>query len=299
MENTLSSLDWSLVQSFLAVAQEGSLSAAARKSGQSQPTIGRHIKSLEAQFNVPLFKRVSRGYELTEVGQNLLRPAQEMHRAALNLNLSAAGQSTELTGTVRITASDLVAHHLLPPIIAKMRTEHPGILIDVVASNSSDNLLYREADIAVRMYRPTQLDVITRHLGGLAMGVYGAKSYFEEHGRPQTAEDLFQHAFVGYDRDDQIIRGMREMGWPATREMFQTRCDDQAVYWQLVCAGCGLGITQRSIGDQKIGVEQVVPDLPIPKLPVWLTAHEALRQTPRIRVIWDHLVAGLSVHLDH
>lgn len=294
MDISLTSLDWSLLQSFLAVADEGSLSGAARKLGASQPTLGRQIKQIETQLGVTLFHRQPRGFALTDIGAELLGPARAMQDAAMQVSLTAAGRAQNTSGTVRITASVFVANFILPPIIAKLRLAHPEISIDLIPNDASENLLFREADIALRMYRPSQLDVITRHLCDLPLGMFASVDYLDRKGRPQTIDDIFDgHDLVGYDRDERILRGMRQMGLDAKRNWFQTRCDEDVIYWELVRLGCGIGFSQVHVGRKGPCVEQILPDVPIPPLPVWLTAHQAMQQTPRIRRVWDILAAEI------
>lgn len=294
MDISLTSLDWSLLQSFLAVADEGSLSGAARKLGASQPTLGRQIKQIETQLGVTLFHRQPRGFALTDIGAELLGPARAMQDAAMQVSLTAAGRAQNTSGTVRITASVFVANFILPPIIAKLRLAHPEISIDLIPNDASENLLFREADIALRMYRPSQLDVITRHLCDLPLGMFASTDYLARKGRPQTMGDIFDgHDLVGYDRDERILRGMRQMGLDAKRNWFQTRCDEDVIYWELVRLGCGIGFSQVHVGRKDPCVEQILPDVPIPPLPVWLTAHQAMQQTPRIRRVWDILAAEI------
>lgn len=287
-------LDWGLVQSFLAVAEEGSLSAAATRLSLSQPTLGRHIRLIEQQLRSELFHRVPRGYILTEAGQMLLQNARTMRDAARDIQLTASGLQQDIAGSVRITASEIVSHHLLPTILAGIRRDHPEIQIELVASNSTENLLFREADIAVRMYRPRQLDVVTQFVGTLGLGIYAARDFVARYGRPGNPDELMQYPLVGYDRQDLIIEGMRAAGFDVTRESFGTRCDNQPVYWELVRAGCGIGFGQSAIGEADPQVERILPELEIPGLPVWLTSHEAMRSTPRIRRVWDRLLEGLT-----
>lgn len=289
MKMPLNRIDWSLIQAFLAVAETGSLSAAAREMGASQPTLGRQIKALEAELDADLFSRQPRGLVLTDTGAALLEPANAMRTAMGQITLTAAGQSAQLEGTVRITASVMTALYHLPPIIADIRKAEPQIAIDLVPSDSTSNLLYREADIAVRMYRPTQLDLITRHIGDLQLGVFAAKSYLRDNPGPLTPQDVSKHQFVGYDAQTDIIDGFRSAGITVNREFFKTRCDDNVGYWNLVRAGCGIGFGQVIVGRQDPLVEEIDIGLPIPPLPMWLTAHEAMRQTPRIRRVWDSL----------
>jgi DNA-binding transcriptional LysR family regulator len=290
----MDNLDWSLIRSLLAVAEAGSLSAAARATGISQPTLGRHVQAAEAALGVPLFTRVAQGLVLTEAGQALMPAAKAMQAAAAELALTAAGRVTGIAGSVRITASRVVSHTILPPILAQLRAEEPGIQIDLVPSDTSENLLFGEADIALRMYRPTQGDLVARHVGDLALGLYAARTYLDRVGRPTSPEDLMRLEFVGEDRQDQIIRVMGRLGIAVSRSFFPVRCDDPLAYNALIQAGCGLGGMLRRLGDADPALERidVIPDLP--SLPVWLTAAPQLRQSPRLRRVWDALATGFT-----
>jgi DNA-binding transcriptional LysR family regulator len=236
-----------------------------------------------------LLTRARRGYDLTDAGAAMLPAARAMREAAASLALLAAGREQSLQGTVRLTASRVVSHYLLPPILADLRRQEPGIEIELVPSDSTENLLFREADIALRMYRPTQLDVVTRHLGNLPLAIYAARNFLDLHGRPQTPEALLALDFVGMDRSDLSLRMMAGLGIARRREDFPMRCDDQVVYWALVQAGCGVGAAQCVIGDADPLVERIARFVTLPNLPVWLTAPEALRQNPRVRRVMEFL----------
>lgn len=294
MAHSLSNLDWSLVQSFIAVAEEGSLTAAASRLGQTQPTLGRRIQAMEERLELTLFTRQRRGLALTEVGSALLGPAKDMQAAAARLSLAAAGQSQTLTGTVRITTSMVVAHHVMPALLARITREEPQIEIELQASDASDNLLFHEADIAVRMYRPTQLDVVTRHLGDMRIGLFAAQSYLDRAGIPRSLEALAGHDWVGYDRNQLIIQGMRSLGWEVDRSFFKTRCDSQTTYWELVRAGCGIGVGPAYVAAKFPEVREVLPEVKIDPLPIWLSVPQALRNTPRVRRIFDVLAEELT-----
>ena len=294
MAADLRNLDWSLVAAFVAVAETGSLSAAARQLGSTQPTLGRQIKALEQQLAETLFQRTARGFDLTEMGAALLPAAIAMRDAANDLALTVAGKSASLAGTVRITASVATSVYHLPPIIADIRAKEPEIEIELVASDKSGNLLYREADIAVRMYQPKQLDLVTRHIGGFAIGIFAAKSYIARRGLPQSQDEFFRHEFVGYDADMRIVDGFRDAGFTVDRTFFAVRCDENIANWELVRAGCGIGFAQRNIAARDPDIVEIEMGFPIPAIPVWLTAHQAMRQTPRIRRVWDLLAEGLQ-----
>jgi DNA-binding transcriptional LysR family regulator len=297
MVGSPSPLDWTLVRAFLAVAETGSLSAAARKLGQSQPTLGRHIKAAETVLGAKLFTRAPSGFELTEVGRILLEPAREMARASARLETLAAGRDMTVSGTVRITASVVVSHYLLPPIIADLRDAEPEIEVELVPSDTSENLIFREADIAIRMFRPTQLDIVTRQIGESPLALYAADEILRRHGQPKDLDDLARLPFVGFDRSDMILRLLREWGIDASRSFFGVRCDDQAAYWRLVCAGCGVGGMQTAIGHGEPRVRRLSFQPDLAPLPVWIAAHAAMYKTPRVKRVWDFVAGALGRRL--
>jgi len=292
--NRLSNLDWTLIQTFVSVADKGSLSAAARALKISQPTAGRHIRAAESALGFELFQRAQRSFILSDAGQVLLPAAKEMAKAAARLSLLAEGRDSDLSGVVRITASEIVAHYLLPDILAKIQVQAPNIELEILPTNTAVNLLFRDSDIAVRMYRPTQLDLITRRVGELKLGMFAARSYVAKRGLPLRPEDIGQHDFVGYNDDPAIIDGMRAMGFDVDRSFFKIRCDQQTVVWEMVRAGCGIGITQERVGRADPDMVQVLPDMPLPVLPMWLTAPTALQSNARIRRLFDLLAMGLQ-----
>jgi len=290
----IGNLDWSLVQAFLAVAETGSLSAAARDLKASQPTLGRQIKQIETQLGADLFHRQPRGLSLTETGAALVEPARVMRQAMQQITLTAAGQQETLKGTVRITASTATSCYHMPAIIADIRVQEPEIEIELVPSDDTRNLLFREADIAVRMYRPTQLDLITQHIGDIELGMFAAHSYLKRRGVP-TADTIMHHDVVGYDTNPAILDGLKAAGFPIDRDFFGVRCDDFIAYWELVRAGCGIGFSQANVGRGDAAVQELHLGYDLPSLPVWLTAHEAMRQTPRIRRVWELLAERLKL----
>jgi molybdate transport repressor ModE-like protein len=276
------SIDWALLQSFLRVARAGSLSAAARASGISQPTLGRHMRALQDRLGKPLLTRTPSGQALTPAGAALLAEAEAMEAAAARIALAAAGASARLEGTVRLTASRMVAHYLLPPLLERLRRQEPGIQIELVASDQPENLLFRQADIALRMFRPESGDLTVQKLADLPLGLYAAKRYLARAGRPRNVEALMKLDFVGYDRSELMLQAMAKNGIAVSRDFFALRCDDQLVHWALVRAGCGVGGMQIGIARADREVERIAPFLALPPLPLWLVVPEALRHVPRI-----------------
>ena len=293
MDIDLQKLDWSLIQSFLAVAETGSLSAAAAALRQSQPTLGRHIKTLEDQLRVALFQRHPKGLGLTEMGERIRPSAEAMRAAMTQIANTAEAEAGQLSGTVRIACSVFAAQYILPPIIAQIREAEPAISLVLQPSDDSDNLTFREADIAVRMYRPKQLDLVTRHIGDIEMGVFAAHTYLARKGHPDRLQALFEHDVVGYDTSPLMIHAVKALGYDVAIEVFAVRTDNQTVYWELVRAGCGIGFSQARLGRSDPLVQELSVGLTIPSLPVWLTTHETVRRIPRVDRVWSLLVATI------
>jgi len=281
--------DWNLIKSFVAVAETGSLSGAARRLAASQPTLGRHVAELEQALGVTLFRRGRRGYELTEAGSTLYERGRAVSEQANAFSLLALGSVEAIEGTVRIAASEVVAACVLPAITARLGEEEPGIEVEIVASNQVENLLRRDADIAIRMVRPAQNELVARKVGDIALCLCAAKSYLDRHGRPQEPADLTDHALVGFDRSDDIIRGFASFGIPVGRSHFRFRTDNQIVFWQAVRAGNGIGIAQEPLVARDPDMEKLLPDVPLPSLPVWLAMHRDVRTSMRIRRVADFL----------
>ena len=290
----MNNIDWSLLRSFLAVVETGSLSAAATRLATTQPTLSRHIRELEATVDVSLFTRSARGLDPTEAALILVDDARAMGEAAQALTLKAQGRSQQLTGTVRITASVVVANLMLPPVLSELRRAEPNIQIDLVASDLAQNLLRRDADIAIRMFEPTQGALVARKLGEAPIGLFGHRSYFAWRGRLDTIDDLLTHDVIGFDRSDAILKGYAANGLSATRESFPVRCDDQMVYWNLLLAGAGLGFAQTLLASRYADLEQVLVEMCLPPMPVWLVLHEEVRSNARVRRVADRLSAALG-----
>ncbi|TPI45734.1 LysR family transcriptional regulator [Mesorhizobium sp. B2-9-1] len=281
--------DWNLIKSFVAVAETGSLSGAARRLAASQPTLGRHIAELEQALGVTLFRRGRRGYELTEAGSTLCERGRAVSEQANAFSLLALGSVEAIEGTVRVAASEVVAAFVLPSMMARLGEEEPGIEVEIVASNQVENLLRRDADIAIRMVRPAQNELVARKVTDIPLCLCAASCYLERRGRPENAADLVDHALVGFDRSDEIIRGFTASGIPVGRSHFRFRTDNQIVLWEAVRTGNGIGIGQEPLADRDPDLEKLLPDVPLPVLPVWLAMHRDVRTSMRIRRVADFL----------
>ena len=286
-------MDWNLIQHFVAVARHGSLSAAGRATNVSQPTLGRAVQALEQELAVNLFDRHPKGLSLTTQGRDLFHYANSMAETAHRLSLAAEGHSERLEGSVRITASQVMSTFFLPKMLSRLRREEPRIEVELVATDSVENLLFREADIAIRMARPEQQDLVTQHLGDLEIGAYASHSYLAERGRPHSLEELELHTIIGYDRSTFILDGAKQLGFELTRNDFALRCDDQVVGWHLLLAGAGIGFAPKSLASSDDRVVQVLSNVSFPATPIWLTSHPALKTNPRVRFVLDFLAHSL------
>jgi len=289
--------DWTLWRSFAAVAENGSLSAAARALGLSQPTLGRHIETLETSLGAQLFERTVSGFVPSELGLRAFESVRKAADALAEAELVAAGASAALEGSVRITASVVTSHYTLPPMLRVLRDEFPSLSFELVPSDSPENLLLREADIAVRMFRPTQLELITRKLGETPIVPCAHESYLRARGVPTSPEDFATHELLGFDRSDILINAAKQMGFALRREDFHVRCDSQSTLWQLAQAGLGITFAQKNLVAEAPGMVILDLPIPIPPLEVWLTSHRELHAARRIRAVYDRLGELLSAWL--
>ena len=285
--------DWALVKSFLAVLDAGSLMGAARRLGAQQPTLSRHVAELEAQLGASLFERTGRGVTPTAAALAIAEAARRMQDGADALGQPLARQREATGGTVRITTSAVAAVWLMPQVLAELAAAEPGIQIELVASNTLSNLLRREADIAVRMVRPAQGSLVARKLADVAIVAAAHDSYLARAGTPRRPEDLLQHRLIGYDTDDVVLRGFAALGFPAAREQFALRTDDQVAYGRLVAAGAGIGFVAAYNLRHWPGVRPLLPMLKLPSLPCWLAVHREIRGNRVVRTVYDFLAEAL------
>ena len=285
--------DWNQARAFLATAQEGSLSAASRVLGLTQPTLGRQVSALEDSLGVTLFERVGRSLVLTDAGQDLLTHVRGMGDAAGKFSMAAAGQSQQVDGHVAITATDIMSTYHLPSILRNLRDVAPGIEITVVSSNSVQNLMRREADIAIRHTRPTEPDLIARLVAEMTGNLFATPEYLERMGWPETAEEVSRCAFIGYDNHDQMVDIINSQGLSITRKNIRYSSANGVAAWGMVRAGLGIGAMSSDAARFIPEVQKVFPQLSIP-FPVWLIAHRELHTSKRIRLVYDLLAEQFS-----
>lgn len=294
MRFCMNQLDWNQLKAFLETADTGSLSAAARKLGLTQPTLSRQVAAIERQMGVTLFERVGKSMSLTPTGLELLEHARAMGAAAEALALAATGRSQAVGGVVSVSATDAVAAHLLPPMVRRLREQEPGIAIEVIASNALSDLLRREADIAIRHVKPEQPDLIARLIREASASFYASEDWVRIHGHPRNADDAAHLAFVGADRSGQYLSYLRQHGLPLSEANFSCYAEHSVASWSLVRQGMGIGAMMDEIARETPGVVRVLDDVPRVHFPIWLVSHRELRTSRRIRVVFEALAQGLA-----
>ena len=285
---------WEHYRSFLTVLRHGSLSSAARALRLTQPTVGRHIDELEQKLRLPLFIRSQQGLAPTDAAVELRPHAEAMEAAAGALIRAASGTADQARGVVRVTASEIIGCEVLPPILTAFRERHPGIAVELVLSNRTEDLLRREADIAVRMVRPAQAALVARHIGEVTLGLHAHRGYIAAHGRPRTIEELARHTVIGFDRESPVVHSLQGMGLTLTRDLFALRSDSDLAQLAAIRAGFGIGACQIGIARRDDQLEHLLPESFVFKLGIWIAMHGNLRTSRRMRLMFDHLAAGLA-----
>lgn len=288
--------DWALYRTFLAVLAEQSLSGAARVLGLTQPTVARHVDALEDALGRDLFLRSQRGLAPTEAALELKPYAESLAATAAALVRAAGSHGEAVRGTVRVSASEVVGIEVLPPILAALRARHPDLVVELALSDAVEDLLRRDADIAVRMVQPEQEALVARRLGSVALGFHARRDYLATRGTPTTWAAMEGHDLIGYDRETPAIRAMlKRSGWPLSAS-FAIRVDSTVAQLALIRAGAGIGICQVPLGRRDPALVRLLPDWSL-DLPVWLAMHEDLKSSPRCRAMFDGLAEGLSGYL--
>jgi DNA-binding transcriptional LysR family regulator len=286
--------DWNLFRTFLAVLQEGSLSKAARRLALTQPTVARHIDALEQSVGADLFVRSQRGLAPTELALELGPVAETLALNTAALMRTASGRSDEMRGRVRVSASEVVGVELLPPILAQLRRSHPGLVIELVLSNAVDDLLRREADIAVRNVEPEQGALIRRRLPSITLGLHAHRDYLDRKGTPRTLNDLAGHDIIGFDRPTPAVRAVAALIPALDRSAFALCADSDLAQLAAIRAGFGIGFCQARIAQRDPNLVRILPHEIALDLGLWIVMHEDLKTNARCRAVFEALATGLQ-----
>jgi DNA-binding transcriptional LysR family regulator len=286
--------DWNLYRSFLAVLQDGSLSSAARRLALTQPTLTRHIDTLEAAIGAALFVRTQRGLSPTDMAMKLLPLAETMAATAAALTRIADDKTGAVNATVRISASEIVGTSYLPAILTALRRGHPGLAVEVALSDNLADLLRREADIAVRMSKPTQNVLMARRLPSVELGLYAHRDYLARKPAPVSMDSLAEHDLIGFDTETPMLRAMTQRFPAYARASFALRTDSDNVKVAAVRAGFGIGVCHVALAQRDASLVRVLPALVSIELDLWIVMHEDLKSNPACKAVFDALASGLS-----
>lgn len=285
--------DWDHARAFLATAETGSLSAAARALGTSQPTLSRQVASLAEALGVTLFERVGRGLVLTETGADIAERLRPMAEAAEAAALAASGQSDAIDGHIRITASEIYAARLLPPVLAKLRRRAPGLTVEIVASNSVTDLRRRDADVAIRNARPEDPALFARKVADDAASFFATPAYLEDLGNPTSLAGFAGAEFLGFSDVETMIGYLTGLGFAVSAEDFPLRTENHLVQLGAALRGLGIVVIPLTVGFAEPRLRRILPDAPVIPYPVWVVAHREVRTSRRVRLVFDLLAEEL------
>jgi DNA-binding transcriptional LysR family regulator len=288
--------DWEPHRAFLAVLREGSLSGAARRLELAQPTVRRRIADLEAGLGVALFTRAPDGLVPTEAALGLRQHAEAMEIAAAAFARGAT-QGSEIAGLVRVSASDVISVEVLPPILADLRRRHPRLVVALSPNNRNEDLLRREADVAVRMVRPEQGALVARRIGDIHIGLHVRADLIAGRAVPATFEEVIAFGLIGVENDNVVVRAMRASGIPIRVEDFAFRSDSDLAQMAAIRAGLGIGVCQVPLALRDPSLVRILPEAFNHPLDTWVVMHEDLRTSAPVRAVFDTLVAGLQDYL--
>jgi DNA-binding transcriptional LysR family regulator len=289
--------NWEWYRTFLKVLETGSLSAAGRAMGLTQPTVGRHIDNLETALGLKLFIRSFDGFVPTDAALELKPYAASVATTTAALRRVASSHGTGVRGTVRLTASEVISVEVLPPILAALRNEHPALSIELVTSNKTGDLLHREADIAVRMFKPVQDALVAKRVGGIEVGLHAHKRYLATHGTPKSIAGLSGHTLIGFDNEGAFIRRLQEQFPWYSRAALAFRSDSDLAQLAAIRAGFGIGICQSTLAARDKALVRLLPTHLSITMDTWVAMHEDLRQSARCAATFAALVAGLSAYI--
>lgn len=288
-------VDWDDQRAFLAVMETGSLSAAARRLGLSQPTVRARIEGLEAVLGAALFTRSVHGLVPTSTAVAMAAPARAMAHASEAMLRAASADSALAAGRVRLSVSEFVGIEVLPLMLRSLRDKHPQLTVEFELSNASADLLDQQVDVAVRMHPPEQSALVAKKVPSIPLGLFAHRDYLAVYGRPAAKHEISEHLFIGPDRNRGDLAVAASIGDPA-RIRWIARTDSHPAQLALARAGLGIAVAQIPAAARYPELERVLLDIDLPQLPTWIVTHENIRRLPRVAALFDHLVEAFEAY---
>lgn len=287
----MNNISWDDLRYFLAVAEHGSLSAAAKQLQSNQPTMGRHINALEAALGVRLFQRTHNGLLLTPEGTRLLEHAQRMRSSVVDISQLWGSHQEQLQGSVRLAIPEGLCNEIVVPSLQQFYRRYPKIRLILHVSSRAANLTRGEADIAIRLFCPEEATLVVRKLGMLEMALAASPDYLKLHGTPGTASDLKHHALITYGDE---LAGLGENQWlmsQSSPERLLLQSDSTTTRRVATEAGLGISIQPRFTINRSSQLVPILEEITLPAHPIWLVYHRDLKDIHRVRVVLDYLAS--------
>lgn len=289
-----SGLDWDDLRVFLAIAQNKSLTRAARSLKVTQPTAGRRLALIEEKAGAPLFERTAAGLVVSELGRSILEDVERMESAASAVDRRLAGQDDRLDGLLRVTCLEWFGSHVLAPICARFSRLHPDVVVEIVTDSRRYSLGKREADLAFRSIRFEQLDVVQKKLGTIEFAVYAAPEYLALAGEPDFATGLAGHALVTFHEELAQLPDYRAFRAVAPKARFSIRSNSTDAMIRAAESGAGVVMLPRYVGDASRRLVSLPVPEPLPTRPIWLGVHKDLQHAPRVRAFIEFVSASIK-----
>lgn len=293
----MNSMNWDGFRYFLAAAESGSLSAAAKQLGSNQPTVGRHIDALEASLGIKLFQRSVRGLNLTPEGQFIYEQSKAIHHSVVKIRRLSQNDKQEVSGTVRLALPEGLAHEVLIPSLDDFYRLYPQVRLEINISSTTANLTRGDADVAVRLFRPQEKNLVVKFIGHMEMAVYASSAYQQNYRLPGKISELKQHRIIAY--------GHRQASLPENRWLLnhagEMRCvmlsDSTMARINATRAGIGISVQPVALARQYGDLIPLFTKTDLSSHDVWLVYHQDLRNLSRINAINDFISERLSAFL--
>ena len=288
-------MDWDNVRIFLAAARSGQFLAAARQLGVDHATVARRVSALEERLGTKLFERRTSGCVVTPQGERFLVSAERIEAEMLSAQADLAATGPEIGGTVRIGAPDGFGTLFLMRRLGRLAERHPGLTIQLVPVPRAFSLSKREADIAITIDRPETGRLAVRKLTDYTLHLYGAKTYLDLAGRPETVVDLRNHQLVTYVQDllfSPDLNFMPEVFGPGFRRI---ECASAVGQEAAVRAGAGIGILHDYHAGREEALERLLPELTF-RRSYWLVTHLDSHNALRIRTVADFIAGEVAAN---
>jgi|SRR5579859_794595 len=285
-------MDWDNIQTFLAIFRAGRLSVAARELGVSEATARRRLDDLEGLGVGPLFERGAGGLAPTPTALKLAQLAGRMECELVAVTEGSVGPRREVAGDVRVTADELIALEILPPLFPELTLRYPNLVLKLGVTADVEDLLLGEADIAVRLFRPTQKSLVARQIPGGRLGLFAHREYVARVGSPRSVDDLAAHDLVGAIEARSSLAGFATLGLSPPASSFAHCIDSPVGQMRAVRSGLGIGVGLVSAAARDPELVRVLPEIGA-DLTIWVSVHEDQRDVPRIRAVFDAIVRFL------